>query len=862
MPEIIVTFPTGGETLRKGSVYEITWETKGDIGTDFVRINLYDTGGLVETFTFYYENSGSYFWTVSENIDNDNDYYIRVRTNEIVPPPVPIIGDSSVFTITDRFTISEFSRLDNLRKVVLIEIKAGIEISMEGWTAYSSSGGPTGIYSIGYTGPELVDIEENKITLKRYFSISECIRKAGSYFHDFQNQILYLHTIGSEDPATSGLFFVGYTWLCFTNTQEQLHTIDFIPQNATQSVYYRPLLDVSSIPALTQRVSDYYKSAVSIQFGNLSFLNDGWFWENRKTYLWHNKNAFVKVGERDSQYDEFITIFPGRSRKPYLSDEKVIISIKDRRVGDLKQIPEDRFDTITYPNLDPDYENEIIPILFGTKTNLTPPSIDTVNWIYKISQTLFNGVAYSISNIDAVYKDGVPLVEGGGADWTSDDANGQFTLINDPGTSVITCDAKGIECQYDFTTGLPTGNFSENTADILFFVLTELNNIPINDIDWASFLALQTQRTQRTGWWLNEAMHTNDFVRILQAIAFHLIPTLDGRYMVRYYDRDISADAKLFRTDDYFLFDLFEDTDTAFKFVVLKYDFDHTLGTWKKEIDSEDETEYKHDEKNTLTIETALLNQAEAQTFLTFYMNMVRDPGDKIKVQVGGDAFDSIPSDKAYFSKRSLNDKKQEIEILDEEIYVILELVKSAESGKVNILGLSDTQAEGIIVHTDTPHEDEHTDDHVDEHQDEYTDEAYIDEYEDVHEDIAHTDSHSDVPHSDEHTDIPYDDTAHDDVPHTDVPYTDEHIDHEDAGYVDSHDDSGHGDVSHEDIPHTDTPHTDTHSDSHSDSHSDTPHTDTHTDEHGDGHNDVYVDEYIDEHTDEHTDVPHADSEL
>ena len=684
---------------------------------------------------------------------------------------------------------------------------------MANWTATGS-----GSYYNTDTGLEIVRMTEDGAELTRAFSVIEVDAVTGSFYHDVAETRLYIHTLDDSDPNDSESSFVGYNWLCFTNIQEVGFTIDFRPQNALHECYFLPFL-AADIPELSQSVSDYYKAAVSIQFGSLSFVGQPWWWENKKVYLWHNQDVFVKIGEKDTPYDEFITIFPGKTKRPQFQDDGVIIEVRDRRAAELKQIPEARFDTTTYPNLDPNFDGKIIPILFGTKTNITPVNIDTANWIYKISDTAFTTV-FAIEDIVDVYKDGVALVEG--ADFNSDDPNGEFTLLANPLNTVITCDAKGIQCGYNMVTGAKTDVFSENVADILFFILNELNGIDVDDIDLSSFADLQAKRTQRIGYYMDEAMHTLDFVRILQGSAiFHFIPFIDGRYYVQYYDRAIAEDAPFFRNEDYHSFQLGEDTDTAFQFVTIKYDKDPTTDEWKEITDSDNEVDYKYNERNTLTVETALLAEAEAVALAEFYIQLINAPGDKVNAEVNAEGFELIPSDKARFSRSIINQDSQEVIILEEEIYTILEVRKNINEGKTNIVGLIDSQAAGVPVHADSAHIDEHED--------------HTDHSDSAHEDVAHNDDHDDVAHSDSYSDS-YND-VHDDTAHGDT-----HFDHFDAGYQDDH---------------LDEPYQDDYTDSHTDNHVDIPYDDDYDDSpHGDGHADET------QHTDEHTDVPHLDSEL
>jgi hypothetical protein len=692
---------------------------------------------------------------------------------------------------------------------------------MANWTATGA-----GSYYLDTVLQEIVDIKENNTFLERVFTVTDCDSDTGSFFHDLINDRLYIHTLLDDNPDLDpNRLFIAFNWLCFCNDQEPGFQVDFIPQNATISHFYTPFISESSLGSLTQSVQDYYKASVSIQFGSISFVGADWWWENKPNYLWHNNDLFVKLGEKGLSYDQFVDIFPGKTRKPVFSDNGVMFELRDRREGDLKQIPEERFDLVTYPNLDPSFENKIIPILFGFKLNITPVNIDTVNFIYKISDTSFSSGAFPIDNIVAVYKDGVALVEV--VDWTSDDANGEFTLLADPAGSEITCDARGIQCGYNFDSGLSTGAFSENVADILYFILTELNGIDIDNIDLDSFQDLQNQRTQRIAWLLDEAMQTLDFVRILQSSAiFHFIPDLSGNYTVQYYDRAVSDDAKLFRDDDYSVdsFQLSEDTETAFKIVVVQYDKDPTTGDFKEETISDDMVDAKYSEVNTLTVQTALVNQTEAQNLLDFYNQLVDMPGDKLEGEVTPEAFELKPSDKARFTKIVNN-----ITVLDAEVYTILELRKDLNSAKVFVKGLLDSQASGVTAHADIEHSDSHED-----------------SYDDSYSDGAHGDQHFDNPHEDDAYQDSYLDHQDNIIEHGDV-HGDEHDDHNDGGYLDDH-----GDV-HTD--HTDQTYTD-HDDTHTDvEHNDDAYTDQHTDQ-------AHTDDHTDEHTDEHVDVPHTDSEL
>ena len=811
MPSLKVTYPEGGLVLRQGSYYEIKWENIGAIATN-VDIELWvsDTPVKILDIALDQLNNGSYLWKIDWNQDERTDYYIRVETTDNV-----YADNGSDFEIGTTYQLSDFTDLINLNKVTLVEIKPGIEIPLDGWSL--ASGGSAGInaYEIAYTGGELVNIQQNGVELTRVYSESECDSTEGSYFHDFFNQFLYAHLNGDIDPSVSGTYLIGFTWLGFTNQQEPDDVKGFIPENSLYPIFYYPYLQMGSIPSVTLTVGEYYRKNPTSSFGGLAFNNDGWWYSNRNNYLWHNKECLVKVGGKGTQYDEYVIIFSGHTRTPQYTDAKVTINLRDKRAGILKNIPSETYNTDDFPDVSEDSLGEVRPILFGIKTGIIPKCIDTTTFEYEISQTSFSAV-FPLEAIDNVYLDGVEIFET--ESWTSNLNAGTITLVNDPGDGVLTVDAQGIQCQYDFLDGTTTGTFTENVADILFFVLVELNNIPVSQLNLDDFDSLQTVRTSRLGWYLNKTTPTNNFITLLQQSSlFRFIPELNGNFTVTVYDRAVPTDTPRYYNYHYTNFKLWEDTKAAYEFVILRYDKEPSTDDWKIINDSNLPTEYLHNEKSTLEINTMLINSVEAENLAAFYINLIKDPPDKINVKLPPEALNTLPADKSYFTRSIVDMQGDTVTILDEELFLIIKARKNIKDGSIDIEAILDSQATGTGGHANIPHGDEHEDDNIPTHDDT------------AHVDSAHGDSaHNDVPHSD------HDDFTHDDF------HDDFHGDHDDEPvHTDTHDDS-HLDESHED---------------HGDSHTDTPHTDTeHTDTAHEDHDDSV-------HVDEHSDIPHTDSE-
>ena len=651
-------------------------------------------------------------------------------------------------------------------------------------------------------------------------------------------------------PQTTEL--LGLTWLGFCNGQNN-DPFGFIPEGATREIYYEPLLNTSSIPALTQKIDDFYRSAMTISFGDIVFLNNGWFWTNREIYDWHNKIIRAKVGEMNCDYDDYVTIYQGITKKPSFSDQSVTIGVRDQRTGDLLSIPVDRFLIGDYPNIDTKQINKPIPILFGEKTNITPIEIDTATWKYKISQTTFGLVNWPINAINDVYQAGVALATP--ADYSIDLANGEFTLVADPGSDAITCDAEGLTCSYDFATETYTNLYTTNGADILFFILNILNGISTEKINLTSFLDLQVKRTQGIGIYLKTLTKTIDIIRILQSsIVFHFLPDLNGQYLARYYDRVTPIDTPLFEHGDFQNFAMTEDTDFAYGTVVIQYDQDPSNGTWKEENLTNATTEDIHEIQSTIEIPTYLIFQSEALALVTFFSVLLQAPANKISGVLMPAILDKIPSDKIIVSREIIDGNNLPVTILSNKVYAIMELRKNIANLKTDVVAILDSQAGGNPSHANIAHDDDHGDlvytdvvPHVDNahlniHQDIILHEDYHDnhsdhDYHDYHYDAVHSD------HNDGYTDDYYDlyEDHQDKNSHEDY-YSDDHWDywghtdeaHQDSEYHDAHLD--YLDQWYEDIPHSDT---------HGDGHGD------HTDAHSDG---PYIDWY--------EDIPHQDSEI
>lgn len=676
----------------------------------------------------------------------------------------------------------------------------------------ASHSGSTSMTNVGYSASlsfhEIVEMQFDGATLTKTTSLALVMATPGTWWQDYWGGMIYVHTAAGDDPgeSISGDIYlhsiVVFFWIGMANAQfTGAECLDFIPTGCTIPIFYEPWLSAESLGSMSASVADHYSSAMEIQFGSISFINNGWWYQYRHVYLWNNKDVRIKVGAKGDAYASFETIFVGRIRNLTINDSAASFELVDNRVGALYSLPTKRYALADYPNLEQNSIDKPIPILFGEKTNITPTKIDSVNFVFKISDTVWDGVTFALQSIDAVYKAGMMLTVA--VDYTVDLTTGEITLLADPGDAVITCDAKGIKDGFDMSTGLKTGVYSENVADHLFFIFTVLNGITVANMDLASFLELQIARTQKIAWLLDTDTPTMEVNRLFQQSSiYHFLPLLNGTFAARYYRRIVPTGTMELQYYDFNGFTISDQAENVYYAVIVKYDKDPTTGIFKTVSTVDSMVMAHHSEKQTFEVETALRDASEAEAVMGFYATLLNAPADKLETDISMVGRNLLPTDKLKVS-RSVEADSGEIVILAEEIYVLLETVKDLASGVVSIVAQLDSQLSIYAIHSDSPHQDEHSD----------------------HSDLIHGDaSHSD------HTD-----NVHADTPHVDNPHGD--IDHDD-----------YSDKVHEDIPHVDTPHADT---PYVDTYSDAPHL-----------NNAHSDHSDTQHEDSHVDISHIDSEV
>jgi hypothetical protein len=352
----------------------------------------------------------------------------------------------------------------------------------------------------------------------------------------------------------------------------------------------------------------------------------------------------VKYGPLDGDYLNYVEVLYGLLRNVSLTESGFNLQFIDIRDRLYTEIPPDRYLKSTFPYISSTIQFNARAVLVGEKSGITANLVDTVNYIFEVSQVSFDFYTFSgIEEISSVYKDGIILTVG--ADYTLDLANGQFTLTSNPGDSIITVDAKGLKIGRDFDTQSWNDNYSENIADITFFYLL-IQGIEPGYIDESTFGDLQGRKTgQKCGEWLFQEVEFSEKLKELQTTGqFHLFPDSAGKLNAVPYS--VSDAPSIYIGNEYFKdFSINRKSERILNRILLRYDREPALSTVETDTTGEGLSEYKYFrlvDKSTAYIyqtvkaknfKTIINNVSDADNAANDLMALFNRPFDEISFQ-------------------------------------------------------------------------------------------------------------------------------------------------------------------------------------------------------------------------------------
>lgn len=451
-----------------------------------------------------------------------------------------------------------------------------------------------------------------------------------------------------------------------------------------QPMYYRPLLSDGSIPDAFAGVGGFLEDDMKYQTGTLSLIQDGWLWEKRDLYLWHNKPLKIKAGGIDFDYGDLLTFISATTRSPKFSDQGVEIGFADDRALKLGPITVDRLTTTAFPNMDADYAGQAYPVLFGEKHDILPVRID--NKKYLVSQTTFNGTNYPLSHINHVYKNGRELTLT--TDYTVDLSAGTFTLTKKAKNAKITCSAGGISRDFE------TGSSSVYLSAHIWTILNICKNIDADDINLASLKSLKSSNIMPMGFWVADgSMPTLDVLSVFKKSALckvYLDPS--GKWNFPYYStgRSTVGLPVFYDWDFQDEAEITEDTESCYREIIVKYYYSPDKGTFLEYAGENNPALWRHGINETAEIETALGESGDAELHADNLLAIIENPTGLFTTALPGRALTLRPMDRIVISKTVETPDDGIITVIDEAAYVILEVTKDIMQHKAKITAFKD----------------------------------------------------------------------------------------------------------------------------------------------------------------------------
>ncbi len=572
------------------------------------------------------------------------------------------------------------------------------------------------IYLATYNGSEIASITENDLELTKAPDLSSII--AGQFHEDRENKLLYLAPTDGLSPDVNLKTYMVYTWQGFCDSQDPENPLLFPIQGLSKS-YFIPALNQASVPPLTMAVSDFFTGKMRYNFGQVKITDAGWAYKNRDRHVWKNGKIVVKIGEQGFTHEQYTTMFTGIMDTPGVDDNGMTIPVADPRWNIFSSIPVKSFLKGDYDYLDENIHYSPIPILLGEKQGIKPYPVNTKNYTYLVSQTRFDFQPdpFSLEAVTAVKKDGVLLSEG--TDYTVNLTEGTFTLADSPGEAEaqITCDAKGLKIDVDFTTGAFTGSYSENIACITY-ILLRIQAITANIINNETFAALKSACTRRCGDYITNTINFEDYLPLLQTPGlFHLDITAGGQITVIPYSRGTAPEVYLDETlyanpqippDE-------SGEESVLSKIILRYDrapggagtemetgeTGENLASYKYVKAEKPETYYKYKVKKAKNFKTILLDESDAFDIALKLLEMSKSPPVYFCFNTGFHGFDFYPLQKIGITRKVSSDEHGHITVFNKEPFIIMEIQKKPGTGQCRVKARKDlAQVTGYVLTT------------------------------------------------------------------------------------------------------------------------------------------------------------------
>jgi hypothetical protein len=525
------------------------------------------------------------------------------------------------------------------------------------WYFYDSD-----IYFVGIDIEQVSAVKESGVSMNAAASIAGISN--GEFFFQYPN--LYISPFNpGENPNISRKIYIAYRWVGFSDArgiEDNGYTVPVsFPIQGQPEAPYLPYLSINT-PLITG-FNELFRQRVRYDLGSVGIVNGAYAYRNISPAIWHNATAVTKSGY-GTDYNDYETIYVGCLKDPVVSDNGLNLQYSSLQTRDLSKIPKDFFTKSDYMDIDAANLTKIKPILIGEKPGIIPYLVDIFSNTYLISQTnfLINNIPvnFPLQQVIEILKDNAPLTES--VDYTVNLQNGTFTLFENPGDSEIIVTARGIKIEYNFTTNTFTGNYSENLAHWIIFILRVLENVSLQSIDTQSLELLSSSISAPICEYLTDQIETAQyFITLQQTGFFTFLVDGNGKYYVKAFDSVGEPDWTVTEYDLLGNLVVRQVTESVSSIVNLKYNrapqsSDYRLFTYENQ-----DAKTIYQSQWARDFETILKNEDDARDFAEEYSLLSKTPDSEATLVLGEKYKQIKPGDRIRLSYKVRDDRDREL---------------------------------------------------------------------------------------------------------------------------------------------------------------------------------------------------------
>jgi hypothetical protein len=361
---------------------------------------------------------------------------------------------------------------------------------LRGWTktggySYTYEISWAALFTMGYgtadtfrtTWRALQSVRENGAAYTSRSSVADVDANAGSYYFDQANSKLYVRCLDSGSADRTSVWIVAFFKLYFSSGVGLGGRGKIF-----NAIYYEPIFDASSLPAITSEQTDFLAGG-GLSFGGLEiklanplrFFDKTW-----TTWSWKNAAVELRHGGEDLPLSEYALIYAGTIKEESWLGSAVV------------------FDTVNYLELlkrtvpvNPCFGSAVrdedrgkpLPLLVGEVFGISPLCTNTApangtEW------TIADPAFQTLKEVVAVY-DGDSVISTGS--YTVDLTNCKITFSSYTPTGAVTVWAKGAKIS-DIPVESST-DLLENPADVVRFFLKKVLGLTDSSLNTAAFTA-------------------------------------------------------------------------------------------------------------------------------------------------------------------------------------------------------------------------------------------------------------------------------------------------------------------------------------------------------------------------------------